>query len=230
MAAVQPLHAQTTNDPVYLVGVVGETTLTSTQGVTYVFPETARPTQASVEAHAAFTDTNYLLTGTVDLDGNYINLAGTVGAGVTAPEFLVGTLELRDGTTVVGTQELYVVVFAEAAQRDAFLYYVSQLEQSVTEEDTLYWNTFVSYQFWIGQEDEATANFVLYVGLGQYYYLTTLAEDPQLAGFYYYYYYGVGAYLYFEGIGDSEFAVIAWNYYYDLAVQAYAGVGPTPQF
>ncbi|WP_337221280.1 hypothetical protein, partial [Vibrio parahaemolyticus] len=81
---------------------------------------TARPTVSSVTAHPAFTYAvathNYDFSGTgsgallFDLTGD----ANVTGA---EPGFMSGPLEVRDGTTVVGTQEWYVVIFSTTVHR-----------------------------------------------------------------------------------------------------------------
>ena len=216
------LHAQTTFDPLFFCGVVGGGQLTTTEGAVYTFPATERPSRSSVEAHPAWMDTtNFSFGAGLDGSSNLTNLGGSALGTVTEPTFLSGLLEIRDGTTVVGTRECRVVIFPTADQRDAFLYYTAQKEAAASETDRQYFETLADYEFWIGQEEEGVARFVYYSGIAEYYRDT--ASTPQEGMYFYNYYFGVACYLYFESVGDSESAALSFFYYYDLAVEALEG-------
>lgn len=221
MAAWQPLQAQTTLDPLFYCGVVGGGTLMTTQGTSYTFQSTARASFSSVTNHPAWVDVaSFSFSGSNDSNLNFLNLAGSVRNTVLEPSFVSGMLQLQNGTTAVGTQEMYVVVFADTVHRDAFLYYVQQREAAATEADYLYFTALAAYEFWIGQEDEGLSLYAYYTGMADYILERDFDTDPQQAMYDYHYNIGLGAYYYFMGIGDEESANLAFYYHYQLAVAA----------
>ena len=222
MAAFQPLQAQPPIvDPLFFAGVVGEPPLQSmlsTQGAVYTFPAAARPIFVSLLLSPFGPSIDYVLGGSLDANRNYNVIAFTRVTAATEPSFVSGRVDLRDGTSVVATRDIYAVIFSTAVHRDAFLYYVQQREAAATEADYLYFTALGAYEFWVGQENEGLSLYAYYTGMAEY--LREIAADPQQGEYDYYYNIGLGAYYYFVGIGDQESADLAFYYHYQLAVAA----------
>jgi hypothetical protein len=218
----QPVQAQTTIAPVYFCGVVGSTgRFLTTQGDVHTFPAGARFNRSSLEGSSLAASQEYFFGTTWNQFNNVETLWVTPrNQTFSAPRFGAATLEYRNGATPVGTGEVYVVVFATAQHRDAFLYYTAQSRAATSYVDYLYFKTLSSYEFWLGQEKESLALYYYYLGIADYLFLTT--PTARQGEYNYWYYRGLGAYYYFEGLGDSQSAWLAFTYHVKLADDALA--------
>lgn len=126
MGSARLLQAQVPDyETVFFCGLVGgNQSLVTTVGTNYSFASTAKPTFGSMTATSFWLDNRFIFSGSLDANLNFNNLSGTQNTTFAEPEFLSGTVNLVNGTTPVGTQEIYVVIFSTVVHRDAFLYYI----------------------------------------------------------------------------------------------------------
>lgn len=127
MSLGSAVQAQATIDPVFYGGVVGDPLfqdLLTLQGGVYTFPG-PRPSIESLTTSPLWFDNRFQsIRSEPDADNNTATLqVRRGGSAYTGPFFGVSTLVYRQGTTVVGTGEVYTIVFSTADRRDAFLYY-----------------------------------------------------------------------------------------------------------
>jgi hypothetical protein len=170
MSVGRAVQAQATIDPVFFGGVVGDPLLRdlqSPQGAVFTFSE-PYPSISSLSASSLWNGGKFqVIRSTADADNNFTTLQiRRALPEYTAPSVESSTLEYRQGTTVVGTGEVYAIIFSTANYRDAFIYYLQQQDQSATYADYVYTTAHLNYVFWMGQENQGQALYSLYTGLG----------------------------------------------------------------